>query len=201
MKRIVIAVLLLSAVCLLAGCGPQFELDADGYGLTDTKNDVHYVLLPEHYEAARAGEKIAERSEGEPKDLYKIPSLDSEVFLADNNGYVYCAEGEEPDASEWELDRVLICDEDMVSVAISEVTDTEALALLHRTWFEGEATEFPFGESHVLFHRLKMSCAEYPNLYFCVSFYLYEDGSGYLYDIGVSRRVVACPPELCALFD
>ena len=201
MKKIAFVSLLLSLVLMLGGCSARFERDEKGLGYTDSKTDVYYASMPFAFEAGRAGEAVGEYTDkkyGTTVTFYLIPDLDGSRFLTDGDGYVYCADATLPDAKAWQLSAVLVCEEDAISLEQTRVSDTHQLAAFHSAWFAGEESELPLQKASYA-RRLKMACAEYPNLYYCISFYRYEDGSAYFYE-AEAGRAVACPEELVSLF-
>ena len=63
-------------------------------------------------------------------------------------------------------------------------------------WFEGEGdAELPDFEQPTMKRRVKLMFAEYPSLYYCFTFAVYEGGEAFLYEIG-SGRTVAVPAAL-----
>ncbi len=201
MKRITLTALLLALLLLLGSCGSRFERDAEGLGYTDGKTDVYYTALPSAFEAGRAGDAVGEYTDKKydrTVTFYLIPELDGARFLTDDNGYVYCADPAVADAAKWQPSALLICEEDAISVEQARLTASEELAAFHSAWFLGEESELPLQKASY-FRRLKMACAAYPNLYYCVNFYYYEDGSAYFYDTEAGRAVV-CPEALVPLF-
>ena len=201
MKKLAFPALLLALLLALSGCGGRFERDGQGLGYTDSKTDIYYTALSSEFEAGRAGDTVGEYTDKKydrTVTFYLIPELDGARFLTDDDGYVYCADATLPDASKWEPFAVLICEEDAISVEQARVTEATELAAFCAAWFEGEEGELPLQKASYS-RRLKMACADYPNLYYCISFYYYEDGSAYFYNVE-ERRAVACPEALVSLF-
>lgn len=195
-----IGIVLLALLLLLTSCSARFARDEDGYGYTDTKTDRHYRVLDAAYEAARVGEKLGEykdRKNGVARTFHSIPDLDPRRFLADATGMVLCADETLPDATEWEIASVLVCDEDAVSIVIKTLTDKETASAVADAWFSGEEAELPLDKAtHTA--RVKLTTAELPNLLYCFSFYVYENGDGYCYD-ATQRRAIALSSEMTAL--
>ncbi len=199
MKKVKITALLLALLLLFAGCAHRFSRDEDGYGYTSERTGVHYTVLDSCYEAAGVGEEFGEYTDEKYEyttRFYEIPELDSAHFLTDESRQVYCADAQLPNAAEWTVSAVLICDEDAISVELERLSDADEITAITALWFEGEESELPMGQ-HTLFRRIKLASEDYPNIYYCFSFYVYEDGS-YLYDIN-TRRAVACTEEVSAL--
>ena len=196
MRRTSFLALCLALLLLLCGCSTRFERDTDGFGYTDTKTDVHYTALSYCYEAASAGEEVGEytdRKHDYTTVFYQIPKLDTALYITDDSGAVYCAADPLPDAKLWTLSTLLICQEDAISVEERRLEDATTIAMLQKLWFEGEDSELPITRADYK-RRLKMGSTSYPNLYYCISFFAYEDGTAYLYD-AESGRTVVCTAE------
>ncbi len=197
MRRFLLICLLLTAL-LLAGCSSRFSLTESGY--TDGKTGRHYVALSPAFEAAGGGEEVGTFEDevyGRVVRFRVIPGADATRFLTDEDGAVYCADAQLPDACAWEIAHVLICQEDAISVEIARVTDAPSIAAVRAAWFEGEECELPLDAAKTVRH-LKLVSDEYPGVYYCFRFYLYEDGSCYFYSTA-QRRAVTVPAELAAI--
>lgn len=200
------ALLLLSLVLLLSSCSGlrSFERDAEGYGYTDQRSDLYYVELDAAFEPAKTGEAFGEyenEKTGATRTFSVIPDLDPALFLTDEYLNVYYAGDVPLDAAKWELSMILVCDEDVISVEDFRFTaekDAATVGTIRSLWFEGEGDALlPFGEATYT-RRIKMSCDAYPNLFYCFSFFAYDSGEAYFYDVS-SRRTVAVPDTLVAL--
>lgn len=201
MKKLTLPCLLLALLLLLAGCGSRFERDAEGLGYTDGKTDVYYTALSSSFEAGRAADEVGQYEDkkyGRTVTFYLIPDLDGTRFLTDGDGYVYCSDAQLPNVADWQLSAVLICEEDAISIEQARVTDAAKLAAFRAAWLEGEESELPMQRAAYA-RRLKMASNSFPNLYYCISFYRYEDGSAYFYD-REEKRATVCPAELQELF-
>ena len=201
MKKLRFAALVLVLVLTLGGCGSRFVRDEQGLGYTDSKTDLYYAALPSAFEAGRTEESVGEYTDKKYErtvTFYRISELDGTRFLADGDGYVYCADAALPNAADWQLSAVLVCEEDAISIEQARVTGAEQLSAFRAAWFEGETCELPLQKASY-FRRLKMACNAYPNLYYCINFYYYEDGSAYFY-LTEEGRAVLCPEALVPLF-
>ena len=199
MRRTLRLFLCLALCIVLCACEAGFERDAGGFGYTNNKTDIHYTVLSSQYEAACLGEQVGTYTNDAgsiTKAFYQIPDLDEALYLTDDYAAVYCAAAVLPDAAQWELEAILVCDEDAVSVVTSTLRDAATLAAVKTLWFEGELTELPM-ERASFKKRLKMRCAAYPNLYYCVSFFAYESGEAYLFD-SEGERAVLCDAQVIA---
>ena len=198
MRRFLLICLLLVSL-LLAGCSSRFSVTESGY--TDTKTGRHYVALSAAYEAASGGEEVGtfeDETYGRVVHFRVIPGADAARFLTDEYGSVYCADEQLPDAAAWSVKRILICEEDAITVELSRVTDTADIAQICAVWFEGEERELPLDAASTVRH-LKLVSDAFPGVYYGFRFYLYEDGNAYFYST-VDRRAVTVPAELIELF-
>ena len=194
MRRISLLCLLLAAL-LLTGCSSRFTVTQSGY--TDTKTDRHYTALSAAFEAAARDEEVGrfeDEKNGRTVTFYVIPEADATRFLTDEDGAVYCADTELPDVSRWEITHILVCEEDAISVAIADLTEKALVDEIKSTWFDAQKGELPL-ESASTVRRLKMESKALKGIYYCINFYLYEDGSAYFYDM-TARRAVAVPTAL-----
>ncbi len=193
MRRFLLICLLLAL--LLVGCAPRFSVTESGY--TDTKTGRHYVALSSAFEAAAGGEEVGtfeDEKYGRVVRFRVIPDADATRFLTDEDGAVYCADEQLPDPAAWNVKRVLICQEDAITVEIARMTDAPSIAALKAAWFKGEEVELPMDAAKTVRH-LKMASDDFPGVYYCFKFYLYEDGSCYFYS-NVDRRAVSVPADL-----
>ena len=187
MRRLSLLLLLLAL--LLTGCSSRFT-SADG-GYLDGKTDRIYMPLPNSFEAISAGEELGIWESELYEDsltFYKIPNADVNRFLSDENGSVYCADATQPDPGAWTFKSILVCRESAISMAVGNITDAQLIAELLTLWREGESVETPLKELAV-YRRLKMVSDDCPGIYYCVSYFIYEDGTAYLYDRDANRTV------------
>ena len=199
MKIVRVTALLLCALLLFAGCNASFLRDEDGYGYTDKKSGRHYTVMSEAYEAARAGEQVGEYKDskhGVTRVFSEIPGLDTARFLTDNYGVVYCADETLPNAEDLTFTVVRVCEEDAVSVERGSLADAVMIAALCENWFESEEAELPM-EKASYSRRLKLQSKEYPGIYYCFRFFVYEDGSAYFY-LPETRRTVLVRADIAA---
>ena len=180
---------------LLTGCAARFSVTQTGY--TDTKTGVHYVALSSAFEAAAGGEEVGtfeDETHGRTVRFRVIPGADATRFLTDEDGAVYCADEKEPDPATWKIKRILVCQEDMISVEIARVTVAEEIQKIREIWFEGEECELPLDAAKGV-RYLKVVSDDFPGVYYGFRFYVYEDGSYYFYSPS-ERRAVSVPEEL-----
>lgn len=193
MKLLRVLPVLLAVFLLFTGCAaPKFLRDENGYGYTEKKSGRHYTVMSTAYEAARAGEQMGEYEDKKhdvTRAFFEIPGLDTERFLTDAEGFVYCVDGQSLSAAEWTFTRVRVCEEEAISVERGSVTDATTIAAIVALWFDGEEAELP-AERASYSRRLKLQSEEYPSIYYCFRFFTYEDGSAYFY-LAETRRAVA----------
>lgn len=197
MRRFLLACLLLVSL-FVTGCSPRFSVTESGY--TDEKTGRHYVALSSAFEAAAGGDEVGtfeDETYGRVVRFRIIPGADATRFLTDEDGAVYCADEKLPDPAAWNLKRILICQEDMISVEIARITATADMAAFRAAWFEGEVCELPLDAAKTIRH-LKLVSEDFPGVYYGFKFYLYEDGSCYFYS-HADRRAVSVPTELAKL--
>ena len=205
MRKKSFLLLLLAVLLLLAACEKRarFTVSEDGYRFTDRKTGVTYTALSPAFEPAKGG---AERGKcklpgGTELTLREIPSLSPDLWLADDDKTLYYAGEGAPDPAEWELTTVLFCEDEGVSMERFRWTKTEEsekITTLAAVWFSDGETELPPG-APVLYRVLKFQGAGYPNIYYCIGYYRYEDGSAVLYE-KFSGRCVRIPAETDSLF-
>ena len=201
MKKLKLAVLLMALLLLCSACGPRFVSDESGQGYVDSKTDIFYVAMPATFEAAsREAEPIGQFKDDKfdrELSFYAIPSLDAELFVVDEYGFVYCAADPMPTFEDLSVNEVIVCEEDAVSVELFRITGVNSIAELVRTWKIAEDAELPMVKATQM-RRLKMATTTHPNLYYCINFYAYEGGEAYLHD-SESDRTVVCPAEIASL--
>ena len=190
MRRL--SVLLLLLVLALVGCSSRFQTSDGGY--LDGETGRTYKPLTEAFEAITGGEEIGVWESKVYEDILTfrtIPDADPDRFLTDDKGNVYCADDLPPDAATWRVQEIYVCRQGAVDVALNTVSDAAVIAQIRTLWHEGQPAEdgLPYGgllESRVL----KMASEDCPGIYYCVLYFIYEDGSAYFYDRFENRAVL-----------
>ena len=190
MKRCLL--LLIALVLLLAGCTAEdplhsFERGADGF--VDKTTGIRYREAEACFEAASAGKTVGQclGSLQVLYTFYEIPDLDGAVYLTDDYGTVYYADGADMDASLWTVDTVLVCrtvgEMDEVKKNFGD-KDAATVAAIRDAWFLGEdlGADVFLLEDAVSFYPVKMGSADYPNLYYAIELRFTADGTAYLTD-------------------
>lgn len=204
MKRFL---LLLAALLLLfTGCseGHRLERTEDGNGYVDTKTKVVYLQLDIAFEPAVTGELVGtytDRARDITVTLHEIPKLDTATFLADEDKNVYCVAEAMPNAADWQIETILVCDGDGVSVERRRFTaalQPDTVEQIRALWFEGEEANFLSLTEADKLYSIKISSAAYPNLYYCFDFLYFAEGTSYFYN-AVSHRSVEVPADLVQL--
>ena len=194
MRRLCVLLLLLSLV--FVGCS-SVRFTATGAGFLDEKTGVIYHPLTEAFEAITGGEELGvweSQLDGETLAFLEIPDADPARFLADEKGNVYCSDETAPDAAAWSVNKIYVCDDSTVSMAVASITDADTIAQIRTLWHEGETDELPYS-GFLISRVLKMPSEECPGIYYCVLYYGYEDGSAYFYD-RFERRAVPVSEDL-----
>lgn len=206
MKRKGFLLFLLAALMLLASCSRtkvRFTVSEDGYRFTDRETGVVYTALSPAFEPAKGGNERGRCFSGETElTLREIPKLSPDVWLADDEKTLYFAGDPLPDPAAWTVSAVIFCEEDAISIERSRLTraeNGEALSVFVSAWFTGEETELS-PAAPTFFRTAKLVFAEVPNIYYCISYYRYEDGSAALYE-RFSGRAVMLPEGADALFE
>lgn len=201
MKKILCVLLLTALLFSLAGCGKaRFSRDEDGFGYTDERTGVHYTALGTAFEAARRGDEIGtyeEKKSGVTRTFYAIYEQDAAQFLTDENGTVYCAADTPPTLDAWTSALLHIFEEDAVSVERARLTNADVVTAVLSAWKTGEETELPLDKASYV-RRLKFENTACPNILYCVSFFAFGEGEGYLY-LAEERRAVALDATLTGL--
>ena len=188
MRRFLILLLLLALT--LVGCSARFTTTEGGY--LDEKTGKIYKPLTEAFEAISGGEEVGVWESTLYEDtlmFLEIPDADPARFLADERGNVYCSDETRPDASDWRVDQIYVCDVGSLSMAAGGITDADVIAQIRTLWYEGEEAELPYS-GLVVSRRLKMTSPDCPGIYYCVLYYVYEDGTAYFYDRFEARAVL-----------
>ena len=204
MKRFLL--LLAAVLLLLTGCskGHRLERTANGDGYLDTKSDIAYLQLDIAFEPAAKGELVGTYTDKEwdiTVTLHEIPELDPTKFLADEDLNVYCVADATPNAADWQIEKILVCDGDGVSVERRRFTaelQADTVAQIRNLWFEGEEAGFLSLVEADKVYSIKLCSAAYPNLYYCFEFLYFANETSYFYN-AVSHRSVEVPAELVQL--
>ena len=191
--------LLLLPLLLISCSKPHRFTKSENGAYIDQRTDIAYTLLDAAFEPANAGEEwgmYEDENSDFVRTFHTVEGLDPSLFLADDMLCVYYAGEDELKPQDWTVTAALLCFEDEKSIEQKRFTAAEhaaVIAELHTLWFSGEGNaEMPEFESPVYERRIKLAFAEYPSLYYCFTFAVYENGAGFLYEIA-SERTVALP--------
>jgi hypothetical protein len=200
MKRLL---LFLLVPLLLVSCSRphRFTKGEDG-AYVDARTDITYTLLDPMFEPAVRGDEwgaYEDEKSGFTRTFFTVGTLDPALFLADDMRCVYYAGSEALKPETFTVTAAILCYEDATSVEHKRFTAADHAAVLtelRTLWFEGAAdAELPELTEPTLKRRVKLTFAEYPSLYYCFTFAVYESGAAYLYEIGAGRTV-AVPAAL-----
>ena len=200
MKRFLL--LFLAVLLLLCGCNKKMNrLEKTEQGYTDTKSGIAYMVLDPTYQPASRGEAFAEYVNEErniTRAFYEIPGLDRALFMTDEYLNVYFAGSIAPNAALWQIEAVLVCEEEAISVErcrLAAGTDDAQIAALRALWFaEDEGARLPIGAPAHTF-AVKFAGKDYPSLYYNLTLQIYANGEVYL-DEPFSGRTVQLSAEL-----
>lgn len=204
MKRLFVVCLAL--VLLLCSCsgGHKFKRTQDGSGYIDTKTDLTYTMLDVAFQPAASGEIVGEYHDRE-RDITvvfrEIPELDPTRFLADEDLNVYFAGETLPNAAEWRIKEILVCEGDGIGVERARFVsgeDEQAVSRIRSLWFEGEEANFLSLKEADKRYSIKIASVDYPNLYYSFNFLYFEQGECYFHNAVIGRSVVV-PTDLVEL--
>ena len=204
MKKLLL--LILALLLLLPGCsgGHRLERTAQGDGYLDTKTKAVYLQLDIAFEPAMTGEVVGtytDKKRDITVTLHEIPQLDPAKLLADEDRNVYCIADATPNAAEWQIETILVCDGDGISVERRRFTadqQSNTVKQIRDLWFEGQEADFLSLVEADKVYSIKLCSVAYPNLYYCFDFLYFEQGACYFYN-AMSRRSVEVPAELVEL--
>ena len=193
MRRLCVLLLL---ICLVfTGCATRFTTTEGGY--LDKETEKIYKPLTEAFEAIAGGDEVGvweSKVYDDTMTFYEIVDADPTHFLTDDKGNVYCSDEASPDAASWRVDKIYVCDESAISIAVGTVSDADTVAAIRALWHGGETTELPL-DGFWASRTLKMASEDCPGIYYCVLYFIYEDGTAYFYD-RFDRRAVLVSSEL-----
>ena len=203
MKRVLL--LSLALMLLLCSCsgGHKFRRLEDGRGYTDAKTNLTYIMLDAAFEPASAGETVGKYRDSK-RDItvifHEIPKLDPTQFLTDEDRNVYFAGESVPNAADWSIAAILVCEANVgvERARFSPDTHSATVDRIRTLWFEGENADFLSIEQADRIYSIKLASADYPNLYYSFDFLYYAGESCYFYN-AVGRRAVAVPADLADL--
>ena len=150
MRLLRIAAALLLAVCLLGGCGDGLvTLNYENGRMKSGK--LVYIPASTTYEPTAVGEAYAYYKRAN-LTLYAIGSEDPTLWLTEAyaGGATTIFHAESITLPTWEElspERMLVCQSDLLTVCLFEVTDAEVISAVLDAFLHGEAAERPTEKS------------------------------------------------------
>jgi len=188
------AAILLAAV-LLASCGSELiTLKYEDGLFVSARNGLSYLPAPITYEPASVGEPYARYEKGNAT-LCRIGDSDPTQWLAEDAGggvstVFYSSSITLPDLAALGAEKIVICDSDVITVGIAEITDAALIAEIVKCFTEGENAVWPLIDSAARY-ELKFFSPAWPQI--CINLiwgsfpegkFLYDRGSGRCVEIG-----------------
>lgn len=193
MKRSVAAVIAAVCVVLLVSCSRVVELEYVSGSFYNDNTGVTYAVAPMCFEPVSIASEPFGKCPQRDIELYPIVGLDTSLWLSEKYegiGTVYYAEGQVtlPDFEEFSADGLFICQEDIKTVGIANITEASDVDAVVEAFLNGEdASAVRSGERF----KLKFTSAKYPGLYYSLEYYESDDGENYIFDrsAGIWRAV------------
>ncbi len=191
MASALIFMLILSSVSCGMGLGVM-DYDKATNLYTDRYTGISYTNAPSVYEPMALSKEYARwKSPGGRVVFYEIEGMDPSLWLAEEGKTVfYSTEVTLPTLSQMEPNRILICVEETLTVAIAEITEPEEISALIDIWENGEAVPYP-GTTPKATYRIKFQSELYPGLLFSLIYVEYDNGDRLLYSRDDGRCVPA----------
>ena len=168
---------------------------------THKKTDREYQIMEPAYRAVARKKELYGFFEDKKHDtvcnFYEILQLDPNVYLTDDDGNVYVAGGVLPNAAEWEISAVAICDYEGKRIERFRLTDDACVAQIRALWFEGDGDAVTPMKGLQSTRRVELVSTAYPNLHYCFTLSLYEGEQAFFSD-SYTRRIVSVPYELAS---
>ncbi|HHT54884.1 MAG TPA: hypothetical protein GX011_08190 [Clostridiales bacterium] len=187
--------LTLALALLSASCG--FGLGIMDYDkatnlFTDRHTGVSYTDAPSTYEPTALGREYARwKSPGGRVVFYEIEGMDPSLWLAEEGKTVfYSTEATLPALPQMEPNRILICVEQTLTIAIAEIIDPGEIRILVDIWETGEAIPYPSTVPKATY-RIKFVSQLYPGLLYSLIYIEYDNGDRLLYSRDNGRCVYA----------
>lgn len=161
----------------LVSCGKTLKYKDGNYYCS--QNGVTYREVSFEYFPVAIGEKYAKLKDTQTDkeiELFEIQGADPEKWLSTETGTLYCALGEKiPTMNEMGIDRVVLCYEGAVVMALATITDVADVAYILNSFNNGNVLERPIGNEGESVYRLRMTSADYAWLYYNLSYMEYAE--------------------------
>lgn len=180
MKKTLVLIICLATILTsfsFVSCGKTLKYKDGNYYCS--QNGVTYKEVSFEYFPVAIGEKYAKLNnmlETEEIELFEIQGADPEKWLSTENGTLYCAIDEKiPTMNEMGVDRIVLCYEGAVVMALATITDKADVAYILDSFNSGNALERPIGNESESVYRLRMTSADYSWLYYNLSYLEYSE--------------------------
>lgn len=190
MKKQICAVL---AMLMLTGCSASLvNLKYENGQLINKRLGLAYNAAPTNYEPVAVGEAYGYYGDID-MTLYEIAGLDpkqwlTQAYAGSATTIFYSEDLTLPTLAEMAPTKIHVCTGEEITYGLVTIDDAEAVAKVVDLFMNGEDAEWPMLDS-LDTYELKFASETWPNLYFNLTYYEYEDGI-YLYDRNSKRCVV-----------
>lgn len=179
---------------LLTGCAPNVKLKESGGKCVTSAGDITYLHASTCYVPLSLGDKCGtlEVSSNLSLSLHEIPNMDSDEWLATEEGDVLYAEGVAlPTLSDMEPTAIYVYRNTTVPSKSAEILDADIVNRLTEACAEGET----YTPSAVATYLVRFKSDRYPGILYSLyyveagdRFYLYDRWNGVSYAIDSSIR-------------
>jgi len=189
MKKTISAVL---ALLMLTGCsGSLVNLQYKDGQLINKRLGLAYNAAPTNYEPVAVGDEYGYYGDMD-MTLYEISGLSpkkwlTQAYAGSATTIFYSDDQALPTLTEMAPEKIHVCENEGRTMSIATVDDKAVVDQLVALYMDGEAVEWPMVDS-VADYELKFVSATYPNLYYNLNYYEYEEGI-YIYDRNAKRCV------------
>ena len=195
MKILKVVLTLALAVLMLSSCTAgldKLEYDKTTNEYINGKTGIKYTDAPSRYEAVTVGEMYAKwKNPMTTVVFHEMEGVDPEKWMTEPGKVLFYAEGEKlPEPDEMGINKILVCVEQEVAIALVSIQNEEHISTIIDTWKNAEAVTYP-ALSPMRNFKVKMVSPDYPWMYYSINYIEYSDGSCYLYSRDDGRCVDA----------
>jgi hypothetical protein len=180
MKKILALIICFATILTslsFVSCGKTLHYKDGNYYCS--QNGVTYKEVSFEYFPVAIGEKYAKLKDtqtGKEIELFEIQGADPEKWLSTENGTLYCAIDEKiPTMNEMKVDRIVLCYEGVVVMALATITDEVDVAYILGRFNNGNVLERPLGNESESVYRLRMTSDDYSWIYYNLSYMEYAE--------------------------
>lgn len=179
LKRILSFSCLMLAMTLLASCGVTIHEGIGEGDAMDKSNDTVWYHASTCYEAVALEKKQGKLVVGNHDlELYKLPDMDPDKWLATEDENVLYAEGVKlPTLSEMAPEKMIIYLDSATEQQLKTLEDADVLASMIEAYTTNESTIYP-AKTPFATYRIRFASEAYPGLYYVLTYVEY--GSDYV---------------------